>query len=116
VSFGAGVAACSSYCALGGALAGTSDCGGLEKGLCAYNPPGAGAGDMGFCAAACSKHTDCLTPAFSCFTEKNVTGVLVDGGYCYGAIPCDDPPGNCPIGTCTATPDGSFCLDPAFDY
>jgi hypothetical protein len=113
VSFSGGVTMCSSPCVLGGDftdLAAVADCGGLDKGLCAFSPAGNGAGDFGICAQACKTHGDCQTPTFWC----NGVG-LPDSGYCFGGTPCPNGQAACSVGdTCTPTKYGPFCLDPNY--
>ncbi len=67
---------CSSECVLGGDTPYTStpSCGGLTAGICLYSQQGEGAGDVGFCAPACSKQDDCQIPAFWCYAISGLTG------------------------------------------
>src|SRR5262249_50061524 len=67
VGFGGGQTACSSPCVLGGQDPSTTpNCGGIDKGICAYLISGNGAGDFGFCAPACLAHDQCQNPTFWC--------------------------------------------------
>jgi len=114
VGFGDGVTMCSSPCPLGGEipadLTEVTDCGGLDKGVCAYSPSGNGAGDYGFCAPACKTQGDCQIPAFWC----NSVG-LPDNGYCFGTTACGTGLPLCKApDVCTDTKEGKFCLDPKY--
>lgn len=117
------VAFCSSFCALGGDITQTFDCGGLEYGLCAFAPStGSGPGDAGLCAEICQAHTDCQLPTFACRAIDGLTGTLVDGGYCLFTQPCTKLGEDCgtqggPAGLlCTDTPNGPLCLDETFPF
>lgn len=113
VSFSGGATMCSSFCVLGGDFSdptAIADCGGLDKGLCAYSPSGYGAGDFGICAPACTQHDDCQNPTFWC-NDVGLPGV----GYCFGATACPNGQAACQSpDICTATKYGSFCLDTTF--
>jgi hypothetical protein len=113
VSFGNGIAACSSPCVLGGDfsdLTAVADCGGLTQGLCAFSPSGNGAGDFGFCAEACLAQSDCQNPSFWC---ANVG--LPDNGYCFGGTACPNGQSDCKTPkTCTQTQYGPYCLDATY--
>jgi hypothetical protein len=74
---------CTSPCTLGGELAQTDDCGGINKGLCTYKPGGYGAGDFGRCAAACDKHDICGHPAWWC--QHNDATMQA---YCFTTVDC----------------------------
>lgn len=118
IGFNSGVAMCSSHCVLGGDKLTSADCGGPALGVCAFRPTGSGAGDGGFCTPSCGAQSDCQTPNFWCF---NLSGVSdqVNRGYCFAAAPCPNGQADCVAAsdanfTCTMTPDGPFCLDPAF--
>ena len=118
IGFNSGVAMCSSRCVLGGEKLKTDDCGGPAHGLCAFHPAAVGAGDAGFCSPSCGAQSDCQTPSFWCF---NVSGISdqVHRGYCFAAAPCPNGQADCVAAndanfTCTPTPSGPFCLDPAF--
>ena len=124
VGFKTGDAMCSSPCVLGGVELGSRDCGGPEKGLCAFHPGDDGAGDFGFCTPSCAAQLDCQAPAFFCFAVPGLTDKLAQPvGYCFAAVPCPNGQADC-VGadgnalpyTCSATPDGSFCLDTMFPY
>ena len=104
---------CASLCVLGG-VADALDCGGLEQGACAIPLVGYGAGDAGFCSPACSAQSDCQNPDFWCFGIPELTGVYVANGFCRAAETCARGQADCSIGTCSDTPYGPFCLDPAF--
>jgi hypothetical protein len=109
ISFAGGLTACSTRCVLGGELV-ADDCGGLDQGLCAFLPSGNGAGDVGFCAEACTAHSDCQNPGFWCYDFGGG-----NNGYCFGADPCPNGQIDCGGGlTCTNTPYGPFCIDPTF--
>lgn len=117
------VAFCSSFCALGGDVAQTLDCGGFASGLCAFAPStGSGPGDAGLCAEVCQAHVDCQLPTFACRAIDGLTGTVVDGGYCLFTQPCTKLGEDCgsqggPAGLlCTDTPDGPLCLDPTFPF
>ncbi len=103
---------CTSPCSLGGEinfnnLGAIFDCGGLDKGLCAFATAGNGAGDAGFCTQACSTHGDCQNPSFWCADVG-----LPNRGYCFGATPCPNGQAACQApDKCTATKYGPFCLD-----
>ncbi len=115
VNFGGGITMCSSPCVLGGAidpadLMAITDCGGLDKGLCAYSPAGNGAGDYGFCGPACKTQGACQNPAFWCSDVG-----LPNNGYCYGSSACGTGLPACKTpDVCTDTKDGKFCLDPKY--
>ncbi|MEO7329252.1 MAG: hypothetical protein ABI193_11780, partial [Minicystis sp.] len=111
---------CSSPCVLGGAGLDSTDCGGVEQGLCAFGPSDNGAGDFGFCSPACTAQSECDNPRFWCFSVQGYTDT-VGKGYCFGAVPCPGGQSECvdadmhPLSAvCTDTPHGSYCLDPAF--
>ena len=112
VSFGGGVTLCSSPCGLGGAidpadLTLITDCGGLDKGVCAFSPSGNGAGDYGFCSPACHTQGDCQIPSFGC---GNVG--LPDSGFCSPAKACPNGAADCKTPeVCTETKEGPLCLD-----
>jgi len=114
VSFDPGASGCSSPCVLGGALLDSLDCGGPDAGLCAFAPAENGAGDVGYCTPSCVAHADCQNPDFWCFSVPDFTAKF-GKGYCFAATPCKAP-SDCaqPSQTCTATPSGSYCLDPSF--
>jgi hypothetical protein len=112
---------CSSPCELGGDpddATGSPSCGGVTRGLCAFVPPGNGAGDYGFCSPACSTQDDCQTPSFWCFALPGITGVNgVTNGYCFQSTPCRDGPDDCTQldgATCVQTTYGPQCLSGGF--
>ena len=111
-NFSSGETMCSSPCVLGGEidindLTLVTDCGGLDKGICAYSPTGNGAGDFGICAEACKLHSDCQNPSFWC----NDVG-LPENGYCFGTTPCPKGQSDCTApDKCLDTKYGPFCLD-----
>jgi hypothetical protein len=114
VSFGGGVTECSSPCGLGGEipadLTDIADCGGIDKGVCAFSPAGNGAGDFGFCTASCKTQGACQTPAFWCSDVG-----LPDNGFCFGSTECGPGMPACKAPeACTLTNVGSFCLDPKY--
>ncbi len=118
--FNFGQTMCSSPCVLGGAALESSDCGGVEHGLCAFGPSDNGAGDFGFCSPSCADQSECDNPHFWCFSEPGYTEI-VGKGYCFGAVPCPGGQGECvdadnhpTSAICTETPQGFYCLDPAF--
>lgn len=118
IGFTSGVAMCSSHCVLGGEKLLTADCGGPQHGLCAFRPTANGAGDAGFCSPSCGAQSDCQTPSFWCFDVSGVSD-QVHRGYCFAAAPCPKGQADCVAAndanfTCTQTPSGPFCLDPAF--
>lgn len=102
---------CSQGCVIGGDI--QEDCGGLNKGICAFAPQDVGAGDFAFCTAACKQHDDCQLPNMWC----NDIG-LPTNGFCFGADDCmtdaqcvnsmGQPTGQ----KCTDTKFGKVCLDP----
>jgi hypothetical protein len=113
LSITGGATMCASPCGLGGDftdLAAVADCGGVDKGVCAYSPTGNGAGDFGYCAQACSAHDDCQNPSFWCASLG-----LPDNGFCLTADPCPNGQAQC-MGTdkCTDTKYGPFCLDTTY--
>ncbi len=113
VSFGGDITMCSSPCGLGGDftdLTAVADCGGIDKGVCAYSPKGNGAGDFGFCAPACKVHDECQNPTFWC-NDVN----LPDSGFCFGSDPCPNGQSDCKSpDKCTDTKYGPICLDPKY--
>ena len=113
INFSGGETMCSSPCVLGGDfsdLLAVADCGGLDKGLCAFSPAGNGAGDLGLCAPACEMHSDCQNPTFWCSDVG-----LPNNGYCFGATPCPNGQAACQSpDKCTATKYGPFCLDTTY--
>jgi len=113
ISFSGGVTSCSSPCVLGGDftdLTAVTDCGGLDKGVCAYSPAGNGAGDYGYCAAACQTHGDCQNPSFWCSSVG-----LPSNGYCFGSKACPGGQANCQSpNICTNTQYGPYCLNPQY--
>ena len=118
--FQSGQTMCSSPCVLGGAGLDSQDCGGVAHGLCAFGPSDNGAGDFGYCSPSCAAQSDCDNPHFWCFSVQGYTEV-VGKGYCYSATPCPGGQADCvdaekhPLpSTCTSTPHGPFCLDPAY--
>jgi hypothetical protein len=121
VSFGGSITQCTSPCVLGGDPSdpsNTPNCGGIEKGLCAYSPQGNGAGDYGFCAPSCGKQDECENPDFWCFSVGGLTGMSTMKGYCFGSTPCPNGDSDCaknPMNKCTMTKYGPLCLDPTFD-
>jgi hypothetical protein len=110
VSFGGGTTSCSSPCVLGGDFSdptAVADCGGLDKGLCAFAVSGNGAGDYAYCAEACKTQDSCQNPSFWCADVG-----LPDSGYCFGASACPNGQFDCTNpNTCTQTKYGPFCLD-----
>jgi hypothetical protein len=115
VSFsGSDVTLCSEGCVLGGDPTTSSNCGGIDSGVCLYAPPGNGAGDYGFCSTACAKQDDCQNPAFWCDPVFGVTGVGgVTNGYCSLGTPCPNGASDCSseaTATCTETQYGPFCV------
>jgi hypothetical protein len=118
VGFNSGVAMCSSRCVLGGEKLQTSDCGGPAHGICAFRPAANGPGDAGYCSPSCGAQSDCQTPNFWCFDIAGVSE-QTHRGYCFAAASCPNGQADCVAAndanfTCTATPYGAFCLDPAF--
>ena len=118
VGFNSGVAMCSSRCVLGGEKLDTADCGGAEQGLCAFRPAANGAGDAGYCSPSCAAQNDCQTPNFWCFDIAGVSD-QTQRGSCFAAAPCPAGQADCVAAndanfTCTDTPYGAYCLDPAF--
>jgi hypothetical protein len=119
VGFSSGVAICSSPCVLGDAdPLQSEDCGGPERGFCAFRPAQNGSGDTGYCTPSCAAQSDCPIPSFFCFGVPQLTPAL-HVGYCFGADACPNGQGDCIAKndssyTCTPTPAGFFCLDPAF--
>ncbi len=115
VSFGDGITSCASPCVLGGVidlndLMAITDCGGLDKGFCAYSPQGNGAGDYGFCAPSCKTQGDCQNPSFWCSDVG-----LPNNGYCFGTTACGMGMPACKApDVCTDTKHGQFCLDPKY--
>jgi hypothetical protein len=97
----------------------TPSCGGLTNGICIYSQQGEGAGDVGFCANACSKQDDCQFPAFTCFALQGLTGAMggVPNGFCLPGTACPNGMSDCAMltgSTCTMTADGPLCLDSMF--
>jgi hypothetical protein len=114
VGFDSAVGLCSMACVLGGAGLDAHDCGGPEKGLCAFHPANAGPGDGGWCTPSCQLQSDCASPDFFCRSVAGLTETL-NLGYCFGAKPC--PLGSecgADDGQCTLTTAGAYCLDPRF--
>jgi hypothetical protein len=115
------ISACSSPCVIGGdsPYLSTPSCGGLTKGLCAFVEPEDGAGDLGYCTAACVTQSDCQFPVFSCSPISGLTGVDggVPNGFCFPTTPCPNGPDDCLGlgGTCTMTASGPLCLSDAAD-
>ncbi|WP_437316581.1 hypothetical protein [Sorangium sp. So ce385] len=106
------VAMCAELCGLNGDP--DLDCGGPQKGLCAYPlDRDGGPGDIGLCVNACKAHSDCFLPLFSCVNLGTAEAAM---GFClFGPAECEDVGEECEDGTvCSETPDGLFCLDPAF--
>lgn len=103
--------ACTDRCTLGGDT--TLDCGGNTVGFCALTEIGlpVGAGDIGYCTAACTHHDDCLNPQTWC---TRIEGGAASVGYCLEAPLCS---AEC-IGDHACTPlqpDGnSYCVETAF--
>jgi hypothetical protein len=122
VSFtGSSAALCSELCVLGGDPAnpaGSPSCGGPAKGLCIFRPAPNGAGDYGYCTAACEKQDDCQNPAFFCMPEMGLTGTTgVSNGFCFNGTPCPKGASDCaaiPMSACTATKYGPICLTSDF--
>jgi hypothetical protein len=116
---GLAAAFCTSSCVAGGdkPFTATPSCGGLTNGICFYVPFGGGAGDVGYCAPACTKQSDCLQfPTFVCAPFKGLTGVEagVPNGFCVGGIPCPNGPSDCTNisgTTCVPTAHGPLCLN-----
>jgi hypothetical protein len=147
VGFQTGAAICSDPCVLGADPDGGPlpyDCGGADRGLCAFHPMQNGAGDMGYCTPACTTQGECQNPSFWCFSVPELSPAT-SKGYCFAAAPCpkgqvdcnpildggtsdggwdndggisDGGPADAPVAdgsyTCTATPLGAFCLDPRY--
>lgn len=118
VTFGGGATACSSACvlgAIGGDILNSPNCGGITNGICGYLSQGYGAGDVGFCAPACTAHDQCQNPTFWCYGVGGLTGTSIQNGFCFGATPCPNGQANCQFGgTCTMTAYGPFCIDTQF--
>ncbi|MDC0685504.1 hypothetical protein [Sorangium atrum] len=108
IEVGTNLGVCAGLCGLGGDIA-NEDCGGLEKGLCAYpfaDEPGVG--DVGMCTNACTSHSDCLLPTSSCV----FLGVETNGFCLFGVTKCPRGQSSCADGeVCTLTPKGRLCLD-----
>ncbi|MFT3766362.1 MAG: hypothetical protein QM820_12750 [Minicystis sp.] len=120
VGFDSGVAMCSSPCVLGGEKVNTADCGGPERGFCAFRPQPNGPGDVGYCTPSCEAHADCSAPSFWCFTFPGLTDV-VHKGYCFAAVPCPGGQDDCvnagsSSDICTKTAYGPLCLDQSFPF
>lgn len=118
IGFDNGSSMCSSPCVLGGEATSTSDCGGPERGFCAFGPAPNGLGDVGYCTPSCEDHAGCQTPSFWCFGVPGLSETS-QKGYCFGATACPNGQDDCVAAglsdiTCTTTPDGAFCLDPAY--
>ena len=118
IGFDNGAAMCASPCVLGGAKSDTADCGGAQRGFCAFGPAPNGPGDMGFCTPSCAAHADCQTPSFWCFGVPGLSDTS-GKGYCFGSTPCPGGQADCDAAgqteaACTSTPEGAFCLDPAY--
>jgi hypothetical protein len=117
---GPAITQCTNPCVLGGKdIATNPNCGGESKGLCAYFPTGNGAGDFGFCAAACSFQSDCQNPDFWCFPINGLTGSgagMIPNGYCFGATPCPNGASDCTQSetVCTPSSGGPVCLSTLF--
>ncbi|AUX21590.1 uncharacterized protein SOCEGT47_020760 [Sorangium cellulosum] len=98
---------CTSRCVLGGELFSTSDCGGLEQGICIISLSSSGVGDVGACAIACQQHDDCQNPFLWCKSTP-----VTDHGFCIPAEPCPGSDVECPAGSeCTETAHGPYCID-----
>lgn len=118
VGFDSGAGICSSPCVLGGEKIETADCGGPDRGFCAYRPVTSGLGDVGYCSPACQSQSDCDSPDFWCFAVAGLTEI-VQRGYCFTATPCPGGQADCDDAgltnvTCTDTSYGAFCLDPTY--
>jgi hypothetical protein len=112
---------CTENCELGGDPndpTNTPNCGGPQKGVCAFSPSGNGAGDFGFCAPACSKQDDCQVPNFWCVSIQGLTGTgNITNGYCFGVPGCPAGAADCVLlsgSTCTDTKYGPQCLRGGF--
>lgn len=108
IGFSDEVGVCTGTCTLGGDIA-NEDCGGLEHGVCIYallaEPA---AGDLGACAPACTRHSDCVMPETTCVD----IGIESNGFCLYGPTECPAGPDDCAEGeACTRLPEGFFCLD-----
>lgn len=114
VSFTNGPTMCSNWCVLGGEDLST-ECGGLEKGICVFSPAGHELGDSAFCTESCTKQDDCQNPAFWCFPVGGITGSAVPNGFCFGADDCLNGQADCTSpNECTDTIYGPKCIDPTF--
>jgi hypothetical protein len=103
-----GNAECTSPCVMGGAIDDTTtDCGGLDKGVCIYSPKGTGVGDLAFCTKSCKKQDDCQTPGFFCFNLN-----IPSNGACLDSVACmsDADCANLPNGGCVNTNIGKYCM------
>lgn len=106
---------CTSLCVFGGELISTSDCGGLDKGICIINFTSdrvgdVGVGDVGACAPACQQHSDCQNPYLWCKSNE-----VTDHGFCVPASPCPGGEEDCTEGRkCTETAYGPYCIDSVF--
>jgi hypothetical protein len=110
---GAGPAVCSQICVVGGMdLATTPNCGGDSKGICGFTNATAGAGDQGFCAAACTASSQCdNADGFFCFPITGLTGTgagMTNNGFCFGTSACASA-ADCTAQTGTTCVDG-FCI------
>jgi len=108
---------CSEPCVFGGNVATGPSCGGIAAGLCLFTPTGAGPGDQGACAAACTSQTACGFPTLGCFPITNLSGTSAgetNNGWCLPPTPCPNGATDCAkdLGpTCVQTSDGPFCLN-----
>lgn len=106
IGFTGGEAMCSQACAMGGDFP-SSECGGMDKGICLFGVQGVGVGDQGFCAQACTQHDQCQGGVLWC-RDINVPS----NGYCVGADSCVSQADCTDVSsTCTDTIFGKFCID-----
>ena len=111
---------CTAQCVRGGDM---DDCGGLDKGACLFTPnkpADVGAGDIGFCTAACTAQEDCANPMMWC---AHLNGLPPEYGYCVPGLPSCNTQADCdakiatkelpPGFQCIDTPSGKVCLDPS---
>jgi hypothetical protein len=112
---------CSQPCAMGGDIARSFDCGGIDAGLCLYSVSNTGVGDDAYCTGSCQTHEDCQQPdVLFCF---DFLSAGTNGkGYCIDVVAeCTTPGASCtgpndwPSSICTKTANGKLkCLDPTY--
>jgi len=105
---------CSARCSLGGDLATSQNCGGVQKGICVFRSGTSSTtgenGDFGFCTGACDSHDKCAyLDGLLCFDVGLLDQLGV--GYCFGST-------ECPQGTeceadeiCVQTKAGPRCVE-----